>query len=160
MSPPSFLQVDRDAFVCHHFHHRVLLLDVRGHLVCYADLRLAHIFQSPGHYAPASVWKDVLLPPGHMVHSVYPHSGYTGHRTGKADLFVLPFGKFQVPHWVLQKSYTLLNVIQVDGDSVSGICFVGYKNYRYRAGFVLAPIGVVLAIGGYFLVRGKMGRKE
>lgn len=44
---------------------------------------------------------------------------------------------------------------QVDGDSVSGICFVGYKNYKYRAGFVLAPIGVVLVVGGYFLIRGE-----
>ncbi|KAB0399710.1 hypothetical protein E2I00_009039 [Balaenoptera physalus] len=26
----------------------------------------------------------------------------------------------------------ILAVAQVDGDSVSGICFVGYKNYRYR----------------------------
>lgn len=46
---------------------------------------------------------------------------------------------------------------QVDGDSVSGICFVGYKNYRYRAGFVLAPIGVVLVVGGYYLIRGESG---
>lgn len=38
---------------------------------------------------------------------------------------------------------------------MSGICFVGYKNYHYRAGFVLAPIGVVLVVGGYFLIRGK-----
>lgn len=43
----------------------------------------------------------------------------------------------------------------MDGDSVSGICFVGYKNYRYRAGFVLAPIGLVLIVGGYFLIRGR-----
>ncbi|XP_053260673.1 smoothened homolog [Podarcis raffonei] len=50
----------------------------------------------------------------------------------------------------------ILAVAQVDGDSVSGICFVGYKNYRYRAGFVLAPIGLVLIIGGYFLIRGVM----
>lgn len=42
----------------------------------------------------------------------------------------------------------------MDGDSVSGICFVGYKNYHYRAGFVLAPIGLVLIVGGYFLIRG------
>ncbi|XP_009994652.1 PREDICTED: LOW QUALITY PROTEIN: smoothened homolog [Chaetura pelagica] len=48
----------------------------------------------------------------------------------------------------------ILAVAQVDGDSVSGICFVGYKNYRYRAGFVLAPIGLVLIVGGYFLIRG------
>ncbi|CAB1346225.1 unnamed protein product [Coregonus sp. 'balchen'] len=47
-------------------------------------------------------------------------------------------------------------ILTVDGDSVSGICFVGYKNYHYRAGFVLAPIGVVLVIGGYFLIRGVM----
>ncbi|KFQ38225.1 hypothetical protein N332_01545, partial [Mesitornis unicolor] len=46
------------------------------------------------------------------------------------------------------------HLCQVDGDSVSGICFVGYKNYRYRAGFVLAPIGLVLIVGGYFLIRG------
>lgn len=38
---------------------------------------------------------------------------------------------------------------------MSGICFVGYKNYRYRAGFVLAPIGLVLIVGGYFLIRGE-----
>lgn len=49
---------------------------------------------------------------------------------------------------------------QVDGDSVSGICFVGYKNYRYRAGFVLAPIGVVLVIGGYFLIRGEFSQTQ
>lgn len=47
----------------------------------------------------------------------------------------------------------------MDGDSVSGICFVGYKNYRYRAGFVLAPIGVVLVVGGYFLIRGKRDKR-
>ncbi|MBW00190.1 Smoothened, partial [Eschrichtius robustus] len=51
----------------------------------------------------------------------------------------------------------ILAVAQVDGDSVSGICFVGYKNYRYRAGFVLAPIGLVLIVGGYFLIRGIFG---
>ncbi|XP_053572338.1 smoothened homolog [Bombina bombina] len=50
----------------------------------------------------------------------------------------------------------ILAIAQVDGDSVSGICFVGYKNYRYRAGFVLAPIGLVLIVGGYFLIRGVM----
>ncbi|KAK7895353.1 hypothetical protein WMY93_020678 [Mugilogobius chulae] len=49
-----------------------------------------------------------------------------------------------------------LAIAEVDGDSVSGICFVGYKNYMYRAGFVLAPIGLVLVVGGYFLIRGVM----
>eukprot|EP00061_Rhincodon_typus_P018763 g48071.t1 len=50
----------------------------------------------------------------------------------------------------------ILALAQVDGDSVSGICFVGYKNYHFRAGFVLAPIGLVLLVGGYFLIREKL----
>lgn len=78
----SSFQINRDAFVRDHFYYCVLLLDVRGHLVRYADLRLAHVLQSTGHDAPTSVWKDVLLPPGHMVHPVYPHSGYTGYCRG------------------------------------------------------------------------------
>lgn len=36
---------------------------------------------------------------------------------------------------------------------------MGYKNYLYRAGFVLAPIGVVLVVGGYFLIRGEVSRE-
>lgn len=55
----------------------------------------------------------------------------------------------------IQLVHSYVCLLQVDGDSVSGICFVGYKNYRYRAGFVLAPIGLVLVVGGYFLIRGK-----
>ncbi|XP_077990386.1 protein smoothened-like [Glandiceps talaboti] len=48
----------------------------------------------------------------------------------------------------------ILAVGEVDGDSVSGICFVGYKNHFFRAGFVLAPIAVVLLCGGFFLISG------
>ncbi|XP_070533789.1 protein smoothened-like [Ptychodera flava] len=48
----------------------------------------------------------------------------------------------------------ILAVGEVDGDSVSGICFVGYKNHYFRGGFVLAPIAVVLSSGGFFLIRG------
>ena len=44
---------------------------------------------------------------------------------------------------------------QIDGDSVSGICFVGAFNNAYRGGFVLAPIGLVLVIGMFFLCLGE-----
>ncbi|XP_077196532.1 protein smoothened [Paroedura picta] len=70
---------------------------------------------------------------------------------GKASYFHLV--TWSIP-FVL--TVAILAVAQVDGDSVSGICFVGYKNYHYRAGFVLAPIGLVLIVGGYFLIRGVM----
>ncbi|CAK8689281.1 unnamed protein product [Clavelina lepadiformis] len=47
-----------------------------------------------------------------------------------------------------------LAVSQIDGDSMSGICFIGYKNYVYRLGFLLIPVGIVLLVGGFFLARG------
>ncbi|XP_033640595.1 smoothened homolog [Asterias rubens] len=48
----------------------------------------------------------------------------------------------------------ILALNQVDGDSVSGICFVGYQNHYYRAGFVLVPIGIMLTVAGFFLMSG------
>lgn len=136
--------------MCDYLCHCVLLSYVWGHLVRYADLCLAHIIQSPWHHPSASVWKNVLFPSGHMVYSFHSDSCYIGHCRGEAThhFCAVNIGVFTV---------IILNIWnnpQVDGDSVSGICFVGYKNYRYRAGFVLAPIGVVLVVGGYFLIRG------
>lgn len=64
----------------HHLHYRVLLHDVRGHLVCHADLRLAHVLQSSGHHPTAAVWQDVLLPLGYLVHPVRPDCGHLGDR--------------------------------------------------------------------------------
>lgn len=45
-------------------------------------------------------------------------------------------------------------IIQVDANSLSGICFVGYKNPKMRAGFLLAPLGLDLLVGGLFLIQG------
>ncbi len=46
-------------------------------------------------------------------------------------------------------------ISQVDGDSVSGICFVGYLNHSYRGFFLLLPVGVVIVIGLGFLIKGQ-----
>lgn len=146
----TFPQLFRDPVVRHHFHHCVLLHDVRGHLVRHADLRLAHLLQSSGHHPTAAVGQNVLLPPGHLVHPICPHRGHLGDRRGK----VRTTNGEGREHSSAFRSGVYCTP-QVDGDSVSGICFVGYKNYRYRAGFVLAPIGVVLVVGGYFLIRGE-----
>lgn len=43
---------------------------------------------------------------------------------------------------------------EVDGNSIVGICFVGYVNHPMRAGFMLGPLCAVLLVGGYFIVRG------
>lgn len=45
--------------------------------------------------------------------------------------------------------------LQVDGDSMSGICFVGYADMNMRIGFLLAPVGVAALIGGFFMACGK-----
>ncbi|CAN8027445.1 unnamed protein product [Ixodes persulcatus] len=42
---------------------------------------------------------------------------------------------------------------RVDGDPVSGICFVTSANPIVRSAFVLLPVTVAFFVGGYFLVR-------
>lgn len=49
---------------------------------------------------------------------------------------------------------TILALSEVDGNSIVGICFVGYVNHSFRAGFLLVPLGGVLLVGGFFIVRG------
>lgn len=50
---------------------------------------------------------------------------------------------------------TIMTLGQVDGNSVTGICFVGYVNHTARALFVLGPVLIGLLVGGYFLSRGR-----
>jgi len=49
---------------------------------------------------------------------------------------------------------TIMALGEIDGNSVTGICFVGYTNHMVRAWFVLGPVFVVVLVGGYFLCRG------
>jgi hypothetical protein len=58
--------------------------------------------------------------------------------------------------WTLPliKTIAILILREVDGDKLSGICFVGYQNLDMRAWFVFGPLGVYLTFGGFFLLRG------
>lgn len=58
--------------------------------------------------------------------------------------------------WLLYSSVlsVLWFLFQIDGDSLSGICFVGVFDNGYRGGFVLAPIGLMLVIGLGYLILG------
>ncbi|XP_078665081.1 protein smoothened-like [Branchiostoma floridae x Branchiostoma belcheri] len=69
--------------------------------------------------------------------------------SGKTSYFHLI--SWSVP---LVLSVMIIAMRQVDGDSLSGICFVGYQNHEYRAGFLLAPVALVLASGLWFLGNG------
>ncbi|XP_032809666.2 protein smoothened [Petromyzon marinus] len=63
---------------------------------------------------------------------------------------------FHLACWSLPFVLTvaILALQQVDGDSMSGVCFVGYRDPHFRAGFVLAPVGVATVAGGYYLACG------
>ncbi|XP_076675288.1 smoothened, frizzled class receptor [Andrena cerasifolii] len=49
---------------------------------------------------------------------------------------------------------TIMALGEIDGNSMTGICFVGYTNHLVRALFLLCPILIVVLVGGYFLSRG------
>lgn len=42
---------------------------------------------------------------------------------------------------------------EIDGDSVTGTCFVGVKNKIYRITFVVIPVSISIVIGLFFLIR-------
>jgi len=43
---------------------------------------------------------------------------------------------------------------RIDGNSMTGICFVGYADHASKI-FVLGPVLLAVLIGGYFLCRGR-----
>lgn len=43
---------------------------------------------------------------------------------------------------------------RIDGNSMTGICFVGYVDHASKI-FVLGPVLLAVLIGGYFLCRGR-----
>ncbi|XP_012694181.1 frizzled-1 [Clupea harengus] len=63
---------------------------------------------------------------------------------------------FHLAAWAVPaiKTITILAVGQVDGDVLSGVCFVGTNSVDALRGFVLAPLFVYLFIGTSFLLAG------
>ncbi len=63
---------------------------------------------------------------------------------------------FHLAAWAVPaiKTITILAVGQVDGDVLSGVCFVGINSVDALRGFVLAPLFVYLFIGTSFLLAG------
>ena len=56
----------------------------------------------------------------------------------------------------LMLTVTIMALGEIDGNYVTGICFVGYNNHVVRAWFVLGPVLLILLVGGYFLSRGEI----
>ena len=63
---------------------------------------------------------------------------------------------FHLAAWAIPGILTIviLAMGQVDGDTLSGICFTGLSNVIALRGFVLAPLVVFLIVGTFFLAAG------
>ncbi|KAK9504914.1 hypothetical protein O3M35_009082 [Rhynocoris fuscipes] len=63
---------------------------------------------------------------------------------------------FHLVAWSLPLVLTITTMAlgEIDGDGVTGICFVGSANKEYRAGFLLLPVAAALIVGTYFLSKG------
>ncbi|XP_048883082.1 frizzled-2-like [Brienomyrus brachyistius] len=63
---------------------------------------------------------------------------------------------FHLAAWAVPavKTIAVLAVGQVDGDLLSGVCFVGLSSVAALRGFVLAPLLLYLALGTSFLLAG------
>nr|CAD7199887.1 unnamed protein product [Timema douglasi] len=63
---------------------------------------------------------------------------------------------FHLVAWSLPLILTITTMAlgEIDGNSVVGICFVGYRNQAARAGLLLGPLAAMVLVGGYFLSRG------
>ncbi|CAH1113633.1 unnamed protein product [Psylliodes chrysocephalus] len=49
---------------------------------------------------------------------------------------------------------TTMAIGEIDGDYVTGICFVGFINKAARAGLLLTPLAATMVVSGYIIVKG------
>ncbi|KAJ8916215.1 hypothetical protein NQ315_016354 [Exocentrus adspersus] len=63
---------------------------------------------------------------------------------------------FHLVAWSLPLILTITTMAigEIDGDYVTGICFVGYVSLIARAGLLLAPLAATMAVSGYIIMRG------
>lgn len=43
---------------------------------------------------------------------------------------------------------------EIDGDYVTGICFVGFVNSAARTGLLLAPLTAAMVVSSYIIIKG------
>ncbi|XP_022199353.2 protein smoothened [Nilaparvata lugens] len=62
---------------------------------------------------------------------------------------------FHLVAWSLPLVLTITTMAsgEIDGNSVVGICFVGYINHAFRIGLLIVPASIAYFIGGYFIFK-------
>ncbi|OWF38858.1 smoothened homolog [Mizuhopecten yessoensis] len=137
--------------------------DARTDIVCKADGTTRHGEPKLGSGETAScTFVFILVYYFMMAASVwFVMLAYAWHLTFKAlgtprDDLTSKTAYFHIASWCVPLVLTIicLAVSEIDGDSVTGICFVGYREYAYRLGFVVIPLVVCLCAGLVNLLRG------
>ncbi|CAG9859679.1 unnamed protein product [Phyllotreta striolata] len=54
----------------------------------------------------------------------------------------------------LMLTITTMAIGEIDGDYVTGICFVGFVNKTARAGLLLTPLAAAMLLSGYIIIKG------
>ncbi|XP_050424869.1 protein smoothened isoform X2 [Adelges cooleyi] len=64
-------------------------------------------------------------------------------------------GYFHLLAWSIPLVFCVVAMVigEIDGDSVTGTCFIGVNNKIYRLLFVLVPISISVGIGLFYLIR-------
>ena len=86
---------------------------------------------------------------------------YTWHMSFQAphrmqDTIVKKAAYFHLMAWCIPLVLTvaIMALSEIDGNSITGICFVGYFNHSVRVAFLLVPLILAMLFGGFFLLRG------
>ncbi|XP_054751469.1 frizzled-7-like [Lytechinus pictus] len=74
-----------------------------------------------------------------------------GHEAIERNSQYFHFAAWSIP---AGKTIGVLATGQVDGDSLSGVCYTGIRDMNALRGFILAPLFVYLIIGSFFLCAG------
>lgn len=63
---------------------------------------------------------------------------------------------FHLVAWSLPLMLTITTMAlgEIDGDYVTGICFVGFVNTAARMGLLLTPLAAAILVAGYIIIRG------
>lgn len=95
----------------------------------------------------ASVWFTIFT---HAWYLQTTERGNIRNRIDKENFY------FHFIAWALPFVLTVLIMVlnEVDGNSIMGICFVGYRNRPIRIALVDVPIGILASISVFFTAKG------
>lgn len=65
---------------------------------------------------------------------------------------------FHLVAWSIPLIFTITTMAlgEIDGDYVTGICFVGFVNSTARTGLLLAPLCLAMVVSGYIIIKGSV----